>query len=82
MNNKFTRLILENQDDRYVYESPYIDVGAEELLHAFFSLMIGMTWHPETIYNAMANYLSAHASNLYDISEHVDNGIPDDEGDL
>ena len=67
---KFTRLTLEQRDKKLVWEMPYEDVGADELLHAFNTLLIGFTWHQNTIYNAMVGYLQEHASDLYDIYEH------------
>lgn len=70
--DKFTRLTFENSNNKFVWESPYEDVGLDEIVHAFFSQLVGMTWHPTTIYNNLAWYLQEHASDLYDVSEHQD----------
>lgn len=69
-NKKFTRLTFENSNNKFIWESPYEDVGLDEIVHAFFSQLIGMTWGAETIYNNLAWYLQEHASDLYDIYEH------------
>ena len=73
MDNKFTRLTLEQSDRKLVWEMPYEDVGADDLLHAFNTLLIGFTWHQKTIYDAMAGYLQEHASDLYDVYDHEEN---------
>lgn len=68
--DKFTRLTLEQSDKKMTWEMPYEDIGADDLLEAFNSLMIGFTWHQKTIYDAMVGYLQEHASELYDVCEH------------
>jgi phosphotransferase system IIB component len=82
---KFTRLTLEQRDKKLVWEMPYEDIGADDLIHALNTLLIGFTFHQNTIYNAMAEYLQEHASNLYDIYDHVESELVgdtlDDEGD-
>ena len=70
--DKFTRLTFENSDNKFVWESPYEDVGIDEIIHAFFSQLVGMTWLPQTIYTALADYLGDHASDMFDIYEHQD----------
>lgn len=75
----FTRLTLEQSDKKIVWEMPYEDVGADDLLEAFNTLMVGFTWHQDTLYDVMAQYLQEHASSLYDVYDHV--AEPDeDEG--
>ena len=74
---KYTKLTLEQRDKKLVWEMPYEDVSADDLLHAFNTLLIGFTWHQKTIYDVMAAYLQEHASDLYDIYEHQE--ISDDE---
>ena len=48
MDNKFTRLTLEQGDRKLVWEMPYEDVGADDLIHAFNTLLIGFTWSQKT----------------------------------
>ena len=82
---KFTRLTLEQRDKKLVWEMPYEDIGADDLIHALNTLLIGFTFYQNTIYNAMAEYLQEHASNLYDIYDHVESELVgdtlDDEGE-
>lgn len=67
---KFTRLTLENDENKFIWETPYNDVSIEDLIHAFFSSLVGMTWLPNTIYDSLADYLRNHASDMFDIYEH------------
>ena len=69
MNEKFTRLTLEQADRKMTWEMPYEDVGADDLLEAFNALLIGFTWHQKTIYDVMAAYLQEHAHELYSVYE-------------
>lgn len=77
-NKKFTRLTFENSDNKFIWESPYEDIGLDEIIHAFFSQLIGMTWHPNTIYDNLAAYLHEHASDLYDIYEHQEEPLEEE----
>ncbi len=77
MNNtdKFTRLTLEQNDRKVVWEVPYDDVTGEDMMQAIRTIMIGMTFHEHTIESAMADYLHEH-SDEYDIvykSEDIPN---------
>ena len=56
-NKKFTRLSVESSyGSKISYEFDYEDTSMEELLDAFFTLMIGETWHPKTIIESMAEF--------------------------
>ena len=81
MDEKFTRLTLEQSDRKLVWEMPYEDVGADELLHAFNTLLIGFTWHQKTIYDVMAGYLQEHAYDFYDVYDHQED-LNNHQGDM
>lgn len=55
--NKFTRLTLEQSDKKITWEVPYEDVTGEDLVQAFYSLMIGMTFLPTTIRQSMQEFV-------------------------
>ena len=62
--DKFTKLTIENSDNKIVWETPYEDVLIEDLIHAFVTGCIGLTWLPTTVYQGMLEYLEEHASDL------------------
>ena len=64
--NKFTRLTLEQNDLKVTWEVPYDDVNGEDMMQAIRTIMIGMTFHENTIESAMADYLHEY-SDAYDI---------------
>jgi hypothetical protein len=55
--NKFTRLTLEQSDKKITWEVPYEDATGEDLVQAFYSLMIGMTFLPTTIRQSMKEFV-------------------------
>lgn len=55
--DKFTKLTLEQPDKKVTWEVPYEDVSATELYEALYSLLIGMTFSPETAVQGMKNFL-------------------------
>lgn len=55
--NKFTKLTLEQPDKKMAWEVPYEDVSVTELCEALYSLLIGMTFSPETVARGMKNFL-------------------------
>ena len=57
MENNFTRLTLEQNDIKVVWEVPNVDVTGEDMMQAIRTIMIGMTFHENTIENSMKNYL-------------------------
>ena len=72
MERQPTRLTLENYDNKIIWEVPYSDVDAREVVHAFVTAMIGSTFSLETIYDAMAEYLDEHG---YFAGDCEDEGI-------
>lgn len=73
---KFTRLTLEQNDKKIVWEVPFDDVSGEDMMDAIKTIMIGMTFHPDTIINSMASYVNEWGRNLYDVVEKEN---PDEE---
>ena len=62
MNNKFTRLTLEQDDLKLSWEVPNKDVSAIEMVEAFHTLMIGMTFVEQTFFDTLAKYLSENSN--------------------
>ena len=58
-NNKFTRLTLEQSDRKIEIEFPYEDVNGEDMVDAFKTIMVGMTFHMNTIESSMIDYLES-----------------------
>lgn len=52
-NNRFTRLTLEQSDRKIVIERPYEDVNGDDMVQMLETIMVGMTFLPETIYRSM-----------------------------
>lgn len=52
-NKPFTRLTLEQSDTKIVIEKPYEDVSGNEMIEMLETIMIGMTFLPETVYKSM-----------------------------
>ena len=52
-NKPFTRLTLEQSDTKIVIEKPYEDVSGNEMVEMLETIMIGMTFLPETVYKSM-----------------------------
>lgn len=76
-----TRLVYETENDRYIWESPYMDVDMQDILDALFGMLVSATWHPTTIINAMQDFVCEH-NDMLD-SDEPDYGFDDkgDEGD-
>ena len=51
--NRFTRLTLEQSDRKIVIERPYEDVNGDDMMQMLETIMVGMTFFPETIYRSM-----------------------------
>lgn len=64
-NKKFTRLTIEQPDFKVIWEKPYEDVDIYEMLDAFNTLMLGITFTQKTVYSGMANWLNEHADEYY-----------------
>ena len=75
---KFTRLTLEQSDKKIVWEVPYEDVGGDDLMEAINTVMIGLTFTPDSVIHCMAGFIEGHGQNLYDIYDHIEN---EKEGD-
>ena len=69
---KFTRLTLEQNDLKLVWEVPYKDVTGEDMLQAIYTLMVGMTFNEKIIFNSMANFLMENAYDIFEITEKND----------
>lgn len=52
-NKSFTRLTLERSDTKIVIEKPYEDVSGNEMVEMLETIMVGMTFLPETVYKSM-----------------------------
>lgn len=63
------RLSLTNYNRTHTFQSPYEDEPIEDIIHAFYSLMIGATWHPDTVIDAMRNFVEEHTPTNYDDPE-------------
>lgn len=50
---RFTRLTLEQSDRKIVIERPYEDVNGDDMMQMLETIMVGMTFFPETIYRSM-----------------------------
>lgn len=61
-----TRLVFETENDRYIWESPYVDVSMEDILDAFFGMLVSATWQPETVISCMRDYAEDHSYMLDD----------------
>lgn len=68
---KFTKLTLEQDDIKIVWEVPYEDVTTADMMQAIRTLMIGITFSDKSVEEGMVNYLYAH-SDKYDIIEKED----------
>lgn len=56
MEEKFTRLTLEQSDRKITVEIPCEDVTAEDMCNAFYTVMTGMTFLPVTTLEAMRDF--------------------------
>lgn len=52
-NKPFTRLTLEQSDIKIVIEKPYEDISGNEMVEMLETIMVGMTFLPETVYKSM-----------------------------
>lgn len=64
-----TRLTLECGEKKVSWEIPHNDVSIDELINAFYSLCIGVTFHPNTVIDWMKVWVDEHT----DDDESVDN---------
>lgn len=68
---KFTRLTLEQNDRKVVWEVPYDDVSGEDMMQAIRTVMIGMTFSDLSVESSMASYIQEHSDN-YEVYEKND----------
>lgn len=68
-----TRITIENYDNIFSWETPFNDVGLEEIFSAFIGLLVGCTWNQEQILEFMKEY----AEERLPIEEDTEN----EEGD-
>ncbi len=73
----FTRLTLEQSDKKIIWEVPYEDVGGDEIMQAINTMMIGMTFSPDTVLRCMAGYLEEYGHDKYDVIEHYNEEVKD-----
>ena len=52
-NKPFTRLTREQSDTKIVIEKPYEDISGNEMIEMLETIMVGMTFLPETVYKSM-----------------------------
>ena len=64
-----TRLIYENNDNRFIWESPYSDVSMEDILNALYGILVADTWLPVTVIECMKDFVDEHS---YLLSEDND----------
>lgn len=57
---KLTRLTLECGDRKVSWEMPYTDITIEDLIDAFYSLCIGITFSPRTVEHWMKEWVEEH----------------------
>ena len=63
--DRFTRLTLEQSDKKIVWEVPYEDVdGTDDMMQAIYTIMIGMTFTPSTIFASMGNFINEKSKDL------------------
>ena len=79
-----TRIIVEDDDNRFVLESPYADVTMDDMLNAFYGLLVGCTWLPYTVISSMKDFVEEHQYVLekYDPMKSSDDNTDHDEPDL
>lgn len=58
-----TRLTLEcNDGHRYIWESPYFDDSIDNIIEAFYGLLIASGWHPESIIDELKDFVEEQTS--------------------
>lgn len=64
--------MMEQSDRKMLVELPYEDVCMDDLLDAFNGMLIGFTWAQDTVYNCIADWLSEHAYDRFEVIEKLD----------
>lgn len=55
-----TRLTFENYGAKYSWETPHNDVDIDDIINAFYGILIGATWQPVTIVEAFKDFVNDH----------------------
>lgn len=55
-----TRLVFETDENRYIWESPYLDVTMDDILNALYGILVSATWQPETVIKCMKDFAEEH----------------------
>ncbi len=63
-NKKFTRFTVEQSDKKIVWETPFEDISGEDCITALETLMIGLTFLPQTVVRSMKEYVDEHSEFL------------------
>lgn len=57
MENSITKITYQNGDITVTWEQPYNDVPINEIIHGFYTCLIGSTYLPCTIIDAMKDFV-------------------------
>lgn len=66
--NRFTKFTVEQSDLKINWECPYEDVTMSDMIKAFKTLLIGMTFSESTIHAGMRDYLKEYDDN-YELTQ-------------
>lgn len=55
-----TRLTFETNENRYIWESPYMDISVEDVIDAVYGMLVAATWQPATIIEAFKDFADDH----------------------
>lgn len=69
---QFTRLTIEQSDNKVIWEIPYEDVTGSELIQALKTLMVGITFSESSFESSLADYINNN-SLKYEVLERVEN---------
>lgn len=65
-NKNFTRLTLEQNNLKITWEVPYDNINGEDMMNAIKTIMIGMSFLDDTIYQAMFDYVLENRPDVVD----------------
>lgn len=63
---KGVKITYQTEDSTVTWESPYIDIGIENILDGFYGLCVAQTWHPSTIISKMLEFAEERKSIIGD----------------
>lgn len=66
-----TRIIVENESNRYIWESPFFDNRLEDIIEAVYGLLVASTWHPDSVARAMKEFGEEHLPNEEEENEII-----------